>query len=122
MKKITDPNILKYLDPNQQYSGGPSNKKYHEIVQNVFGHEYNGTIIDETQLNGNYKYTIEDLDGPSEIVIWNDHNNLLEEVINGGKKRKIYKQIYKTKSKYKQINKTKRKYKQINKTKRKGKK
>jgi hypothetical protein len=77
------PNKDKYvLDPNTQYSGGASNKIYHDIVKNIFGNEYDGTIIDETQLKGNNKYKIEDLEGPTEIVIWKDFTNLLEEKTN----------------------------------------
>jgi hypothetical protein len=80
--------IINNLDPNEQYSGGPFNKKYHEIIKGRFINEYDGTIIDESQLKGNDKYSIEDLEGPTEIVIWRDFEDLLEEQSSGGKKRK----------------------------------
>ena len=80
--------VINNLDPNTQYSGGPFNKKYHEIIKGRFINEYDGTIIDESQLKGNDKYSIEDLEGPTEIVIWSDFEDLLEEQSSGGKKRK----------------------------------
>jgi hypothetical protein len=77
-----DPTMLKYCDPNQQYSGTSANTKYHNLVKHIFGQEYDGTIIDEEQLHGNTKYPISELEGPSEIVIWKDYNELLEELPN----------------------------------------
>ncbi len=86
--------IINSLDPNEQYSGGPFNKKYHEIVKGRFINEYDGTIIDESQLKGNDKYSVEDLEGPTEIVIWRDFEDLLEEQSSGGKKKKTKKRKY----------------------------
>lgn len=81
--------ILAYSDPDMQYSGGAANKKYHEIVYQYFGDDYDGTFINETELKGNSKYSEEELRGPSEIVIWKDHTDLLEELnTTGGKKLK----------------------------------
>jgi hypothetical protein len=77
-----------YSDPDEQYSGGESNKKYHEIVKTYFGDLYDGTIINEKHLEGNNEYSVEDLIGPSEIVLWKDYSDLLEELSNGGKKKK----------------------------------
>lgn len=68
-----------YSDPNNQYSGGRDNYKYHNLVQQYFS-DYDGTIIDSNKLEGNDKYTVEDLDGPTEIVLWKDFTTLLEEV------------------------------------------
>jgi hypothetical protein len=96
LETTSDPNLIAYLDPNEQYSGGPYNKKYHELVKNTFGDEYDGTIIDEKQLKGNYKYSKEDMEGPTEIVIWKDFDNLLKEQSNESRKR-----ITKRKRKYK---------------------
>ena len=50
-----------------------------------YGTEYgdaDGTIIDQDQLRGNKKYPISDLEDPSEIVIWKDYDDLLEELPN----------------------------------------
>jgi hypothetical protein len=80
--------VINNLDPNTQYSGGPFNKKYHEIIKGRFINEYDGTIINEAQLKGNDKYSVEDLEGATEIVIWKDFEDLLEEQNSGGKKRK----------------------------------
>jgi hypothetical protein len=86
-------NIVKYSDPDYQYSGGLENKKYHLLVKEYFGNKYNGTIIDQDHLyydleKGNY---YQDLEGPSEVVLWNDFDNILQEQIDGGRKRKTYK-------------------------------
>ena len=97
-----DPSIAKYSDPNEQYSGGPTNKKYHLLVQKYFGDTYDGTIIDENNLKGNVDYSAEDLDGASEVVLWKDFDQLLEEEnINstykkGGTKRNCKKRYQKT--------------------------
>ena len=97
-----DPLIVEYSDPNNQYSGGVMNKKYHNLVKEYFGKKYNGTIIDETKLQGNNEYSIEDLEGPSEIVIWDNYTDLLEEVKNGGRKTTRTRKLIKSKKrKYK---------------------
>ena len=83
-----DKNILIYSDPDEQYSGGKSNAKYHDIVKKYYGYEYDGTIIDEKNLKGNEKYPLQKLEGPSEIVIWKDYSNLIKEVSAGGKRRR----------------------------------
>ena len=84
----TDPQIIELSDPNVQYSGGEFNKKYHRLVEKYFGNEYDGTIIDENHLQGNEEYSKDDLDGPSEIVLWKDYPILLDEVTQGGSKKK----------------------------------
>ena len=89
-----EPQIIDYSDPNQQYSGGEMNKKYHILVKKYFENDYDGTIIDEKHLQGNNEYSIEDLEGPSEIVIWGNYTDLLDEVKSGGVKRR--RQITKT--------------------------
>ena len=83
--KPFDPSIAKYSDPDEQYSGGPSNKKYHVIIQKYFGDTYDGTIIDQNNLKGNMDYSAEDLDGASEVVLWKDFDQLLEEERKGGR-------------------------------------
>lgn len=75
-----DSSILIYSEPDEQYSGGRSNKIYHELVKKYFEKEYDGTIIDESNLQESNKYTIEDLEGPSEIVLWKDFDTLLKEL------------------------------------------
>ena len=81
-----DPKIVKLSDPDEQYSGGEGNKKYHKLVKEYFGEEYDGTVIDENHLVGNKKYSVEDLEGPSEMVLWDHHSDLLEENESGGKR------------------------------------
>jgi hypothetical protein len=104
--------ILTYSDPDMQYSGGVANKKYHELVYQYFGDEYDGTFIDETDLKCNDKYSEEELSGPSEIVIWKDHNDLLEELnTTGGKKLKQQKRQTKRNKKLHKKQGKKRSYK-----------
>ena len=92
-----DPNLVEYCDPDEQYSGTKANTKCHKLIKDIFEDEYDGTIINEKQLKGNDKYSIEDLEGPTEIVIWKDYSDLLEEELSednvGGKltKRKTNK-------------------------------
>ena len=99
----TDPEIIELSDPNIQYSGGDFNKKYHRLVQKFFGNEYDGTIIDEQHLQGNTKYSVEDLEGPSEVVLWSNYPDLLEEVSisrsgSGGRKKTMKKKMKKRKT------------------------
>jgi hypothetical protein len=77
--------ILKYSNPDEQYSGGMTNRRYHELVMKYFGDKYDGTIIDEKNLKKGEKYSKDDLEGPSEIVIFKDFDELLEEIHEGGK-------------------------------------
>lgn len=85
-----DPNAGEYMAPNEQYSGFRYNTKYHEQVKQIFGNDYDGTIIDEKQLQGNRKYPKEELEGPTEIVLWTKLDDLLEEMPNtkGGRKKR----------------------------------
>ena len=78
--KKNDPNLVKYCHPDEQYSGTTGNKKCHNLIQDIFGEEYDGTIIDIGNLKSNSKYTINDLEGATEIVIWKDYTDLLEEI------------------------------------------
>jgi hypothetical protein len=76
--KPFDSSIDLLSDPDEQYSGTSSNKKYHALVQQYFGDEYDGTIIDEHNLRGNKDYLADDLAGPSEVVLWKNYDKLLE--------------------------------------------
>lgn len=78
--KKKDPELVKYCHPDEQYSGTTGNKKCHSLIQDIFGQEYDGTIIDIGNLKSNSKYTINDLEGATEIVIWKDYTDLLEEI------------------------------------------
>jgi len=80
--KKEDPKLVALCHPDEQYSGTNANKKYHDMLQKIFGQEYDGTIIDQNNLKGNEKYPTEELEGPSEIVIWKDYDDLLEELPN----------------------------------------
>ena len=88
--RIEDPDLINACHPDEQYSGIRGNQKYHQILKKYFGDEYDGTIIDQSQLEGNLKYPKEELEGPSEIVIWKDYDELLEELPSnkGGNKNK----------------------------------
>jgi len=120
-----DPEIMDLSDPNIQYSGGEFNKKYHRLVQKFFGDLYDGTIIDENHLQGNTKYSAEDLEGPSEVVLWKNYPELLEEISSNGsgfggrikrkktmKKNKTKRRIQKTRKerKHKEKSRKERKY------------
>jgi hypothetical protein len=76
-----DFSILIYSDPDEQYSGGRSNKMYHELLKKYFEDSFDGTIIDENHLESGEKFSKEDLEGPSEIVLWKDFSLLLKEII-----------------------------------------
>lgn len=59
-------------DPDEQYSGGSSNKKYHELVKKFFGKDYDGTIINEVD--------DPNLEGAKEIVLWKNFSRLIKEL------------------------------------------
>jgi hypothetical protein len=116
--RTKDPMIVELSDPDEQYSGGASNKKYHLLVQQYFGDDYDGTIIDENHLHGNGEYSADDLAGPSEVVLWKNYDELLEENKSGGKTRKRRKTRKTQKSRRnKKTNKKQTKNKQKNKQK-----
>jgi hypothetical protein len=109
--RTKDPRIVELSDPDEQYSGGASNKKYHLLVQQYFGDDYDGTIIDENHLQGNDAYSVQDLEGASEVVLWKKYNVLLEEETKKGGKVKRNK---KSKRNNKKSKKTKRNKKRKN--------
>jgi hypothetical protein len=78
--KKTHPELVIDCHPDEQYSGTTGNKKCHSLIQGIFGQEYDGTIINIDNLKSNSKYTIDDLEGATEIVIWKDYTDLLEEI------------------------------------------
>jgi hypothetical protein len=81
--------IIKYNNPDEQYSGSNSNKIYHNILKSFYYDNYDGTIIDSNNLFPNVKYSIDDLDGPSEIVLWKDIPKILEEIKDEGKRKSV---------------------------------
>lgn len=113
--KQYDPSIVFLSDPDEQYSGIASNKKYHELVKKYYYDDYDGTSINEENLVGNNTYHANDLVGPSEVVLWKNYPILLQEISSGGKYKK--KSIRKTRKKInKKINKFKKtKYRKISK-------
>lgn len=72
--------ILSYSDPDYQYSGDDANRKYHNLLKTYFSNHFDGTIIDSNHLEQSRLYSIADLDGASEIVIWKNHSKLLKEI------------------------------------------
>ena len=96
-----DNNIIKYSDPDQQYSGGQGNRDYHNLVKKYFGEEYDGTIIEADKLKDGKKYSKEDMEGATEVVIWKDFTELLKEEtesVTGGKPIKKRRTIKKRKN------------------------
>lgn len=66
MLRTAHPQLEVLLDPDEQYAGGSGNKKLHKQLRTLYDGEYAGTYINSdgpTHLH-------EDLDGPSEIVLW----------------------------------------------------
>ncbi len=68
------PEFIKISDPNYQYSGGKENYKYHSILKEYFGKEYDGSIIIEDEVDS------EDLEGATEIVLWKNFSKILKRV------------------------------------------
>ena len=60
------------LDPDEQYSGGDGNKRAHRMLRKYYGDKFEGTIIVEKYVDD------EELEGPTEVVLWRDYDNLLE--------------------------------------------
>jgi hypothetical protein len=54
--------IADLMDPDEQYSGGRANMKVHQVLKQLYGKQFDGTIIKEVDH--------EDLEGPEEIVLW----------------------------------------------------
>lgn len=72
--------ITEYSDPDYQYSGDRENNQYHAIVCKHFSHRFDGTYINPNHLESSVSYSMSDLDGASEIVLWKNHKNLLKEI------------------------------------------
>ena len=66
------PEFEKISDPDNQYSGGSGNYKYHTYVKKYFGQDFDGTIIIEDEVDD------EDLEGPTEIVLWKNFSTLIK--------------------------------------------
>jgi hypothetical protein len=67
-----EPEFKNISDPDYQYSGGKGNYKYHSYVKEYFSRDYDGTIIIESTVDS------EDLEGPTEIVLWKNFPNLIK--------------------------------------------
>ena len=64
-KHVRQDKLEKLLHPDEQYSGGSSNKRLHNMLKKIFiSHGIDGTIIDDTKAD-------EDCNGVTEIVLWN---------------------------------------------------
>lgn len=81
VRKLIEEYIVQYepgfrliSDPDYQYSGGDGNKKYHAMVEKYFGSRYDGTVIEEKNVDD------EDLEGATEIVLWGNLSSMLIEV------------------------------------------
>lgn len=68
-KKYPNSNLnpLNILDPDEQYSGGSGNKKAHQLIKNIIGDYFDGTIINDS-------YSDNELKGPTEVVLWKFNN------------------------------------------------
>lgn len=71
--------IVKYSNPDEQYSGGNSNEIYHKLLKSYFT-SFDGTIIDDKNLKPGKKYSVSDLDGPSEVVLWGNLELMIDRV------------------------------------------
>lgn len=65
VRKFNDLSML--LDPDEQYSGGRTNKALHLKMFQHFGENFDGTIIRECDLSEEDQF---DLEGVSEMVLW----------------------------------------------------
>ena len=65
------PELSMLLDPDEQYSGGRTNKKIHKKIMQHFHNQFDGTIIREIDLSEKDRY---DLEGVTEIVLWKFKN------------------------------------------------
>lgn len=66
---------FKYIsNPDEQYSGGKSNYKYHSLVKKYFYKDYDGTIIIEDEVDS------EELEGPTEVVLWKNFSKMLKHI------------------------------------------
>jgi hypothetical protein len=63
-KHIDKAEIKLAIDPDQQYGGGAANQKLHNLIQQVYKNQYDGTFIHESYCND------EDLEGATEVVLW----------------------------------------------------
>tara|TARA_B110000914_G_C15407430_1_gene420148 strand:+ start:68 stop:502 length:435 start_codon:yes stop_codon:yes gene_type:complete len=71
------PDLKKLLDPDEQYSGGKSNKKLHVKLRKYFQKKYAGTIIVDKLILEKDKYMLE---GPSEVVLWGKLSNIIKRI------------------------------------------
>ena len=67
------PEFKKICNPDYQYSGGTQNYKYHSYLKHYFENDFDGTIIKNNEVDD------EDLEGPTEIVLWKNFVQLIEE-------------------------------------------
>ena len=66
----SDKEAIKFLiDPDEQYSGGSSNRLLHKLIQDYT--YFDGTYINEKEVDD------EDLEGPSEVVLFGDQTQLI---------------------------------------------
>jgi predicted TIM-barrel fold metal-dependent hydrolase len=68
------PEFKEISDPDFQYSGGKNNFKYHSYVKKYFSKDFDGTIIIDSEVDS------EDLEGPTEIVLWKNFNTLIKKL------------------------------------------
>ena len=68
------PEFSNYSSADYQYSGGKENYRYHSYVKQYFGGKFEGTIIVEDNVDDI------DLEGPTEIVLWKNFNELIEKI------------------------------------------
>jgi hypothetical protein len=69
--KQRHPLMNELLDPDYQYSGSNQNRHVHEQLFNIFQHVCDGTYINTDEV------TDEELEGPTEIVLWGNIKNMV---------------------------------------------
>lgn len=68
------PELKGPLEPDFQYSGHASNRHVHELLFKIYGSKFDGTGIISDEVDD------EELEGPTEFVIWGDLTEILEEI------------------------------------------
>lgn len=66
-----DSRALILLDPDEQYSGGTSNRRLHDFLKHAFERKYDGTYTMDAEADA-------DCEGPSEVVLFQPRRLLVK--------------------------------------------